>query len=121
MGKTILIIDDELMITDILSKIISKIEFDTHVCRDGKEAMQYFKDNHHNIALTVLDMIMPGMDGRETFNAIREIDPYAKILIVSGYSSQEDVSDLLEMGDAEFLEKPFRSKQLIDEIEKMID
>lgn len=121
MNKTVLIIDDEIMITDILSKIISRIDFNTHVCSNGKEAMQYFRDNHHNIALTVLDMIMPGMDGRETFNAIREIDPYAKILIVSGYSSQKDVRDLLDRGYAEFLEKPFRSRQLIEEIEKMID
>ncbi|MDY6788008.1 MAG: response regulator [candidate division WOR-3 bacterium] len=121
MGKTILIIDDEIMITDILSKIISRIDYDTHVCRNGQEAMQFFKDNHHNIALTVLDMIMPGMDGRETFIAIREIDPYAKILIVSGYSSQEDVRDLLEKGDSEFLGKPFRSRELIDAIKTMID
>lgn len=120
MNKTILVVDDEKMITEILAKIVQEMGYDTHICRNGREAVQYFAGNHHNIILTILDMIMPEMDGRETFRSIREIDPYSKILLVSGYSSQKDVRDLLSEGRSEFIEKPFRRAQLKEAITALI-
>ena len=117
---TILIVDDEIMITEILAKIISRISYRTHVCRNGKEAMEYYREYADEIALVILDMIMPEMNGRDTFYEIRKIDPKAKVLLISGYASEEDAQDLIAQGAIEFIEKPFRSEELISAIEKIL-
>lgn len=118
---TILIVDDEIMITEILAKIISRINFRTHVCRNGIEAMEYYREYADEIALVILDMIMPEMNGRDTFYGIRKIDPKANVLLISGYASEEDAQDLIAQGAIEFIEKPFRSEELISAIEKILN
>ncbi len=116
----ILIVDDEMLITEILAKIVSRINYRSHICINGREAVDYYRKNGDEVALIILDMIMPEMNGYETFNAIRNMDPSAKILIVSGYALEEDAAYMQKKGAVGFIEKPFHSEQLISVVEKIL-
>jgi len=62
----------------------------------------------------VLDMIMPEMGGRETFLKLKEINKDVKVAIISGYSENDEVLEMLEKGAVGFLHKPFKIKELIN-------
>jgi CheY-like chemotaxis protein len=114
--KTILIVDDEEMILNVGKKMLEKMSHNVFAASSGKEAIKIFKAEKHRIDLVVLDMIMPEMGGKETFERIREIDPDVKILISSGYSLGENTAEILERGGSGFIQKPFTMMELAQKI-----
>jgi CheY-like chemotaxis protein len=114
--KTILIVDDEEMILKVGKKMLEKMSHNVFAASSGKEAIKIFKAEKHRIDLVVLDMIMPEMGGKETFERIREIDPDVKILISSGYSLGENTAEILERGGSGFIQKPFTMMELAQKI-----
>jgi DNA-binding NarL/FixJ family response regulator len=66
-------------------------------------------------------MIMPEMDGRETFEHLKQIDPAVKVLISSGYSIEEIASDMLALGCDDFIQKPFDMYQVSKMIRNVLD
>ena len=86
-GKgTILVVDDEEMVLDIGTEMIRRMGYRTESARTGDEALSICRDNPNGIDLVVLDLIMPGISGSETFDMLRQIDPGMKVLLASGYS-----------------------------------
>jgi DNA-binding NtrC family response regulator len=79
------------------------------------------RDLEARIDLVILDMIMPGMDGRETFRRLKQIDPDIKVLISSGYSIDEIASDMLVLGCGDFIQKPFDMYQASKMIRNVLD
>lgn len=71
--------------------------------------------------MIVLDMIMPGMSGTETFERLRELDPNGKILLCSGYSIEGKAAKLIEKGCGGFIQKPFRMEDLSREVRTILD
>jgi CheY-like chemotaxis protein len=114
--KTILIVDDEEMILNVGKKMLEKMSHNVFSANSGKEAIKVFKAEKHRIDLVVLDMIMPEMGGKETFERIREINPDVKILISSGYSLGENTAEILERGGSGFIQKPFTMMELAQKI-----
>jgi DNA-binding NarL/FixJ family response regulator len=68
----------------------------------------------------VLDMIMPGLSGRETFYRLKEIDPGIRVLLYSAHSMDEDVHLMLEKGALGFIQKPYRIAALSQKIAEML-
>ncbi|MBN2256048.1 MAG: response regulator, partial [Deltaproteobacteria bacterium] len=73
----------------------------------GREALAIFEEDRENIDLVILDMIMPGMGGKEVFERLKDIREDVKILLASGYSNKGDPEELLEKGCEGFIQKPF--------------
>ncbi|HEY5577360.1 MAG TPA: ATP-binding protein, partial [Deferrimonas sp.] len=71
-------------------------------------AVEIFRERREEIAAVILDMIMPGMGGEETFHRLKEIDPAARVLLSSGYAVEGRPQILLSAGAAGFLQKPYR-------------
>jgi two-component system, cell cycle sensor histidine kinase and response regulator CckA len=69
----------------------------------------------------LLDMIMPGMGGGETYDALKGIKPDVKILLSSGYSIDGEASEILKRGCDGFIQKPFNIKALSQKLRKIID
>jgi DNA-binding NarL/FixJ family response regulator len=69
--------------------------------------------------MVLLDIIMPGKDGMETFQALKKINPHIKVLFFSGFSKNEKVNEVLEEGVLGFIEKPFNMKILSDAVSKL--
>ena len=114
--KTVLLVDDEAMILDVGKKMLEKMSHEVFAVNSGKEAIEVLKREKDRIDLVVLDMIMPEMGGKETFERIREIRPDVKILISSGYSQGEHTSEILERGGTGFIQKPFTMMELAQKI-----
>ena len=74
---------------------------------DPMRAVEAYREHQDMIELVLLDMVMPGMGGGETFHALRKIDPEAKVLISSGRTGLDGVRELLSAGAHGFLQKPY--------------
>jgi PAS domain S-box-containing protein len=113
---TILLVDDEKMITDVGKQIIKRLGYDVLTAGGGKEAIEIYKENQDKIDLVVLDMIMPVMGGGETFEKLKEIDSNVRVLLSSGYSLNSQASEILAKGCAGFIQKPFYMKEFSQKI-----
>lgn len=110
-GETILLVDDEPDQNEIMHKMLSTLGYKTLSVTCGEDAIDVIKDKQ--ISLVVLDMIIgEGLNGRETFEKMLEINPYQKAIIVSGYARQDEVVKAKELGVEFFLEKPVTLPQI---------
>ena len=91
------------------------------VAEDGAQALTTYLERNAEIDLVLLDLCMPSMTGEEVFLAIREQDPEAKVVLMTGYDAERMSVRLREMGLGGFLHKPFSSVDLIGELERLID
>jgi CheY-like chemotaxis protein len=86
------------------------------VCTNGKEALDYFR-THQTIDLVILDMVMPIMNGLETFRAMKKIRSDVCAVLSSGYTLNDSVQNILDEGVMNFLQKPFRRSELLQVIQ----
>jgi CheY-like chemotaxis protein len=117
---TILLIDDEEMIIKVGEELLRELGYEVMSARSGQEAIGLYRDNADKIDLVIMDMIMPGMGGGETFDRLKEINPDIRVLLSSGYSINGQASQILERGCDGFIQKPFNLIQLSDKIQQII-
>ncbi len=118
--KTILVVDDEDMIWDVLMEMLLGLGYNVLLAGDGKEAVEIYGANVGKIDLVILDMLMPNMGGEEAFYILKELDPNVRVLISSGYVSQEEIQNVMDEGAAGFLRKPYRMIDLARKVHEMI-
>ncbi len=116
----ILVIDDERVIRDTLEGFLRKLNYEVILAKDGDEGIEIYKRNKDKIALIILDIIMPKMNGYDAFKAIRTINPDAKILLSSGFNRTAGMDKLQEEGAIGFLQKPYRQKELYELLVKFL-
>jgi len=117
---TILLIDDEEMIIKVGAELLQELGYKVLVARSGQGAIKLYKKNADKIDLVIMDMIMPGMGGGETFDHLKKINPDIKVLLSSGYSINGQASEILERGCDGFIQKPFNINQLSEKIQRII-
>ena len=116
---TVLLVDDEPMVRNSGKRLLDRLGYQVLLARNGEEAITTYRENRSDIWLVVLDLIMPMMDGEETFVKLQEIDPSVRVLLSSGYSKEEKADALLSKGAAGFLQKPFDLKTLMRELDRI--
>ncbi len=119
-SETILLIDDEEVILEVGVNMLETLGYRVIAASSGEEALAIFKEKRHEIALILLDMIMPGMGGGEVFDTIRSVDPDAKVLLSSGYSANGKAREILDRGCNGFIQKPFDIKQLSRKVREIL-
>ncbi|MEJ2220502.1 MAG: PAS domain S-box protein [Desulfobacterales bacterium] len=117
---TLLLVDDEEMIIKVGKELLQELGYQVMSALSGQEAIELYKKNADKIDLVIMDMIMPGMSGGETFDRLKEINPEIKVLLSSGYSINGQASKILERGCDGFIQKPFNLIQLSDKIQSII-
>jgi PAS domain S-box-containing protein len=117
---TILLIDDEEMIIKVGEELLQELGYEVLVAKSGQGAIKLYKKNTDKIDLVIMDMIMPGMGGGETFDHLKEINPDIKVLLSSGYSINGQASEILKRGCDGFIQKPFNINQLSEKIQGII-
>lgn len=119
--QTVLIVDDEDFIRDILKQHLGKNGFEVLTAKDGMEGLNVFLKHQSQLDLIFIDMIMPKLSGEEFFNMIHNISlqqqwKHFKIILLSGYAKNNEIAELLEKGAAAFLKKPFSKDELFQTI-----
>lgn len=121
---TILIMDDEKMISDLLEKILQTKGFKTLTAEDGQDALNIYQERaatDNQISLTIMDLTVPGgMGGKEANEKLLEIDPQAKVIVSSGYANDPIMANFSEYGFKAALSKPFRMQELFSTIEEVL-
>jgi CheY-like chemotaxis protein len=108
----ILLVDDEEPIRRMASELLRDLGYSVATCADGQEAVAYYGENWRQVDLVILDLAMPGMGGRDTFVALRRINPQVRALLSSGYSLDGEAQSVLDEGVLAFVAKPYRQIDL---------
>jgi len=119
--ETILLVDDEEIIVTVAVRMMKRMGYKVLVAMSGEEAVKIYREKMGEIDMVIVDMIMPGMGGSETYDALKNINSNVKVLLSSGYSVMGDATKILDRGCNGFLQKPFNVKQLSQKIREILD
>ena len=119
--ETVLLVDDEEMIIDIGTEFLKLLGYHVLTAENGIQALQLYKEKSDEIALVVLDMVMPDMTGGECFDELRDFNPTVKVLLSSGYSIDGQAGEILDRGCNGFIQKPFKIEQFSKKIREILD
>ncbi|MCP4115464.1 MAG: response regulator [Desulfobacteraceae bacterium] len=118
---TILLVDDEQGVIEVCSEMIESLGYSVKAVTSGGEAVDFMKEKGGDVDLVILDMVMPEMNGFETYERIKSIVPDAKVLISSGYSKKDDLVEILDPQLENFLQKPYGMAKLSEKINTVFD
>jgi PAS domain S-box-containing protein len=117
---TVLVVEDEALLRASCTRILQRLGYETLEAATGEEALRVMRDNVARVSLVVLDMRMPGMSGAKTFDALRQLAPDLRVLIVSGFTQEAVATDLLARGGSAFIEKPFDGPTLAAKLAELL-
>jgi two-component system cell cycle sensor histidine kinase/response regulator CckA len=103
----IMVVDDDPKVRKVVTSSLGALGYDTVEANGGNEAVRIYRERHDEIRGIVLDMIMPGMTGRATYLALRDVDPEVPVLLMSGHTHNEHVQEILDLGVRNFVSKPY--------------
>ena len=115
--RTALIVDDEDIVLEIEEFMFQKIGFEILIAKNSAQACQLYENEKDHIDLVVLDMIMPGENGANTYKQLKEINPNVKVIVTSGMGKDNTVEEVTKDWPNSFLPKPFK----FDEFTKSVD
>lgn len=119
--ETILVVDDEPALRDLAVAVLSSVGYRVLLAESGEEACERLRDRETKIGMVLLDVEMPGMGGKRAFLAMRGIRPEVPVLVATGHGIEGAASEILQMGGAGFLGKPFRAKELLVAVRRTLD
>jgi len=120
--KTILIVDDEPDIVNLTEKFLKLGDFNTITCNNGRDAMEIVKESHDEIALILLDIMMPGTSGYSVLKEIKANEKYKNIIVVlfTVKSFNEDIQKGKKHGADGYLTKPFSGVDLLKYVKEKL-
>src|SRR5210317_331149 len=113
--SVILFADDDKICLDVSVQMLQKLGYTVLEARDGKEAIEVYKNNKDKVDLVILDMKMPN-NGGHTFEQLKKLNADLKIILTSGYTEDYGIRELVKQGCNDFLQKPFNIKALSQKI-----
>ena len=116
----ILIIDDEMSVCEIARDLLTELGYHVLHAHDGKAGVNLYRDRQGSIDLVLLDLNMPLMGGKETFEQLRSINPKLRIIILTGYGENSIQNGFRSEADS-FVQKPFQLEDLAVKIRQVLD
>jgi two-component system cell cycle sensor histidine kinase/response regulator CckA len=120
-AETILLVDDEQMVLEVSKNLLEYMGYRVYAAGSGQEAIAVYMEKRNEIDWVILDMILPGMSGGETFDRLKGIDPEIRVLLCSGYSIEGEAQQIMDRGCNGFIQKPFQLKNLAKKVRQIID
>ena len=118
-GESILLVDDDSIQRNVGGRLLKRLGYHVVAVSSGEEAIAYLKT--HSADLLLLDMVMEGIDGAETYRQILEHNKYQKAIIISGYAMSQRVEEAQRLGAGMFVSKPISPDSLASAIRKELD
>ncbi len=116
----VLVIDDESAILELTRDILSEYNYQVFTASTGEEGLNILNKYKNDIDIILLDIMMPGMGGKETLFKIKREYPDIPILLVTGFAADKVAQELLKKGAASILLKPYRQTQLLKAIDNIL-
>lgn len=118
--KTVLVVDDEPLLTELLEFRLSARDYNPIIARDGREALERLEDSAPDAV--VLDAMMPVHDGFEVLRRMRASEAHAHtpVIMLTARRGEQDVVSALELGANDYLLKPFMPEELLARLERLL-
>jgi len=117
----VLVVDDEPSVRQVTVRMLQRAGFETVACRGGAEALERVAEREGELAGVVLDLEMPGMDGTQTFQALRRRWPDLPVLFMSGHGEADLAARLGDARRVAYLSKPFAAADLAAHLRRLTD
>ena len=120
-SECILLVDDEEGPIEVEKLMLKELGYSVITAENGMEAIDIYAKNSDKVDLVALDMIMPEMSGKATYEALKKINPAVRVLLVSGYSTNKQTEELFELGCKGFIQKPFDIMELSQKLREVLE
>ncbi len=120
-SETILLVEDEEDLRELLAAVLHDQGYAILVARDGLEALERYRRHRGDIQLVITDMDLPKINGAAVCQAILSSDPETKIILISGFLETALKNSILASGVREFLAKPYTMPQMLQIVRRVLD
>jgi len=120
-GETILIVEDEEMLLELLRTLLESKGYKTLTATDGVSAVATYRDHHDEIDLVLMDVGLPGIEGREVLANLQQINRGVRVIFASGYVDPRVKSELYKAGAKLFIQKPYVPAEVLRCIREVLD
>ena len=110
-GDTILVIDDEAIMQEILADFLREEGFEVDIAGSGEEGLDLAREHPYDCA--IVDLMMPGIDGIETMQALKGRDPELPVIMITAFASVESAVEAMKRGAHEYITKPFKNDEVL--------
>ncbi len=117
----VLVVDDEHLVRTLLQLGLERDGFDVWLASDGREAIRLYRKHRDRIDVVLLDVRMPGLDGPQTLDALRGLDPKVLVCLMSGDLGDYQPDELRRRGAAHVIAKPFRLDELASTLRLLVN
>ena len=117
---TIMLVDDEEVVCQMASEMLKELGYSVVVCKNGKDACALYEKQWQYIDCVILDMVMPEMNGLETYKVLRSINANVRVILSSGYSIEGEAQKIVNDGHSIFVQKPYSMVALSKSLHSMI-
>ena len=120
-NRAVLLVDDEKMVLEVGKAILQRLGHAVITAESGEAALDQFVQQRDAIGCVVLDLTMPGMDGKETFRQLRKLDPELPVIIASGLSVDQVSGQFNDMAMTAVIQKPYQVADLSATIQGLLE
>ena len=120
-NNTILVIDDEEMVLEVGSQMLSRLGYSVLTATSGSEAIDVFELHRDHVQLIILDLCMPDMEGKQTYLYLKGLNPTVKVLLTTGLSMDGPAKEMLACGCNGFIQKPYRMSELSTKVQEVLN
>jgi DNA-binding NtrC family response regulator len=116
--KKALVIDDEQIVLESVSALLTDEGFEVDMSLDGRQGLDWAIERSYDVVLT--DIRMPDIGGMKVLRDVKRINPTLPVIMITGYASVESAVQAMKLGAAEYIEKPFEPEQLLDAVSRAL-
>jgi CheY-like chemotaxis protein len=119
-GELVLVVDDENLIRDMATTILSRNGYRAISAKDGAQALAMFAMHGEEISLVLTDLSMPNLDGASLVKVVHELNPAVKVLVMSGQNSSSRAAQMRSFSGGAFIAKPFKPQALLGSVNALL-
>lgn len=116
----ILVAEDEEVLRELAVDVLQTLGYRVLQAEDGEQAVRIYKQHHTEIALVMVDMVMPNLDGPATFLKLKEINPGVRAILTTGYTQDGRAQEALDSGMAGFIQKPYGLEEVAEAVKAVL-
>jgi PAS domain S-box-containing protein len=120
-SETVLVVEDDADVRQMIATVLAGQGYATLSAVDGKDGIRVFTEHRNSIDLVILDVVMPGRNGKEVFDEIRKMEPQTKVIFVSGYTGDIVLDKGVEKDHPDLIQKPLSIAKLLTKVREVLD